>query len=220
MYNVDVSFFSRLNPETAYWAGFMAADGNVYINPKFPSKGQLVLALSNKDIDHIKMFKTAISAEQPIEDVKRSNTSRLRICRMEMVRDLADWGVVPCKGTNMIWPDLPDGLKCHFLRGYFDGDGSISLAKRSYNKSRTYLDVRVLGTEAFLLKIREMFVEHYGKDVGYLRDHNKSTRPSNVWELRFVTKSAEAFCHWIYRDSTRYTRLDRKYQRYIDYTSR
>jgi hypothetical protein len=43
--------------------------------------------------------------------------------------DLRAWGVVPRKSYHWVEPQIPDRLIRHFLRGWFDGDGTIDYRK-------------------------------------------------------------------------------------------
>jgi intein/homing endonuclease len=36
-----------------------------------------------------------------------------------------------CKSNDMIFPDIPKEYLADFIRGYFDGDGSIMLLKNN-----------------------------------------------------------------------------------------
>jgi hypothetical protein len=51
---------------------------------------------------------------------------RLAIVSNKMSKDLSNLGAIPNKSLILEFPkNIPDELMCHFIRGYFDGDGCI-----------------------------------------------------------------------------------------------
>jgi intein-encoded DNA endonuclease-like protein len=51
-----------------------------------------------------------------------------------MVADLEKWGCVENKTFKLNFPDfISEELIPHFIRGYFDGDGSVFLHKQKVN---------------------------------------------------------------------------------------
>ena len=61
---VNHDFFSKNTLKSCYWAGFIAADGCVF-------KNQVRLALAEKDIDHLRLFKKDLRIRTQINTVKR-----------------------------------------------------------------------------------------------------------------------------------------------------
>lgn len=62
------------------------------------------------------------------------------------VNDLKRLGCTEQKSLNLTFPtkeQVPPHLLHHFIRGYFDGDGSISLYNNDYH-------VSIVGTESFI----------------------------------------------------------------------
>ena len=127
-YRCNHAFFQVVNTEaTAYWLGFLSADG--HISPRKRSVDVLTLTLSTHDQTHLDHFKQAISAEHPVRvyiTKKGFGYCRLAIASQELVDDLATLGIGPLKRHRLSFPTVPSHLIHHFMRGYFDGDGSIS----------------------------------------------------------------------------------------------
>jgi hypothetical protein len=135
-YHCNERFFQTIDNEAkAYWLGFIAADGCV-------TRGRLVIALSSVDHAHLKKFKTDIESTSPVlkSEKKRDSAaknnphsyiqkvSRIAISSRPMCDDLSRLGIVERKSKTLQFPtsdQVPNDLLRHFLRGYFDGDGSI-----------------------------------------------------------------------------------------------
>jgi DNA-binding transcriptional regulator WhiA len=153
-YAVDESYFEKIDTEDkAYWLGFLYADG--YINDK-PSEYALEIGLIRSDKDHIELFSKYIKSNYLIKDRiiskkylkkngKYCESSHLRIYNKKVVEDLIDKGCTNNKSWTITFPNfLEHNLERHFIRGYFDGDGSI--CKKGPNQ---YV-VNICGNELFI----------------------------------------------------------------------
>jgi len=125
-------FFSEINERSLYWAGFIAADGCV-LDTK--TRKGLSLALTLSDKTHVELFKEHIGATNPIGKyiVKASkpqwNDSKkaeIKITSSKIFADLAKFNIVPRKSKIYTFPEwlMEHPMVNHFMRGYFDGDGS------------------------------------------------------------------------------------------------
>lgn len=97
VYHCNENFFSEINEKSLYWAGFLAADGNVR---KTSNKSrQLSLTLANKDRLHLENFKTDIKAESPISDVQSGNSKcgTIVITSAKIFDNLSKFNIVPAK---------------------------------------------------------------------------------------------------------------------------
>lgn len=145
---VNKDFFECIDTEEkAYWLGFLFADG--YNDER---RGYIEVGLAKKDKRHLEKFKEAIESEHAIADrlIGSSHAVRLIFCSRKMSNDLSKHGCVQAKSLILEFPNtVPEELVHHFIRGYFDGDGSVSvnLEKGTYGSS-------VLGTKKFLDQLR------------------------------------------------------------------
>jgi intein-encoded DNA endonuclease-like protein len=124
---VDDNGFNILNKSSCYWAGFIAADGNVLGN-------QLNITLGLKDFTHLKKFKNFIKLSgSPV--FVRSDRCSVRFRSKQIVSDLEKYfKIVPNKSLIIQPPnDLNIELSRHFVRGYFDGDGCFSVNLKTGN---------------------------------------------------------------------------------------
>lgn len=157
IYSYNHSFFSNVNIRSAYWAGFIAADGCIIEAGK--NKKTLAIKLSQKDHEHLEKLKQDIEYTGPtIKDYRSyQDSSNLRIClREETVEALNNnFGIVPRK-TFTLLPSPIDNieLKCAFFKGFIDGDGSIQYRQCGPNWHRMRLVV--VGTYEMMLWCQEI----------------------------------------------------------------
>lgn len=126
------SFFLNVDSEeVAYWLGFLTADGNLHRNG-------YTLQVNLSRTDKIHLEKLARILGQKVIDTKWTRNGKTSLgCYMAFSSSkcwlsLVDLGFVPDKthsDQSVIWKNIPDYLKRHFVRGLFDGDGCISRMK-------------------------------------------------------------------------------------------
>ena len=134
-YKLNERYFEKIDTSNkAYWLGFIASDG--YVGEK---KGEKVLRLflSSKDRKHLEKFKKEIKYEGPIYDgiIRKSRNyfySILQICSYQMVQNLIIYGIVSNKTKILRRPNIDKKYYNHWIRGLFDGDGSVSILKKGH----------------------------------------------------------------------------------------
>lgn len=132
-YEVNENYFDVLNENSSYWLGFLYADG--YVRMKDGKSGELKLKLKDTDKNHIQKFLTEIESNHPI---KCGIDNKSKFCQVSVnsniiVKRLFELGCVNKKTLKIRLPELPLKLMNHFIRGYFDGDGSINKVKNRPN---------------------------------------------------------------------------------------
>ena len=214
-YICDYDYFENVDTEEkAYWLGFIYADGWI---SKQKYGDYFGITLSTKDIDHLHKLKESMQSTYNINSYVhdtdyKDNTeySVYKVCSKKVVADLIDKGVFENK-TDIIEPPkgVPHNLVRHFIRGYFDGDGSFSYFVS--NKNKNMYQVKILGTESLLDYINDFVDDSLGFRIPrYFKRRDHQTVMS--YELS-SKKRAMAFLDFIYKDATIY--LDRKYDKYI-----
>lgn len=213
-YNV----FNKINSEeSAYWLGFMYADGFI------ESKGNGVgLGVAIKDIEHMDKFceflqypkgKYIVKSHQfgstgtknkNGEDMYMVNTL---IRNSTLWNDLNSKGCVPNKSLILTFPNENifenKDLIRHFIRGYCDGDGSLTWG----NKEHTIPSISFVGTKEFL----ESLQLYLGK--GYLM--HKPNCSEFTYRLSYTHTKAFNASDYMYKNSNIY--LNRKYNIYTKY---
>lgn len=137
--NWDTNFFKRENKITAYWSGFLMADGGLdkrnglEFTQKFASKN-----IIEKYCKDLKIPKTSINVSLSSYRSKGKRyffkRARITIAKPKLYKDLKKWGIVLRKTYNFVKPTFKNKLMPHYLRGWFDGDGSIVIVKPEKNR--------------------------------------------------------------------------------------
>lgn len=217
-YYIDESIFNTIDSEEkAYWLGFLYADG--YISK---DKSLITLALSSKDREHLIKFANFLKTNSPIKDYKVKgnkgtlakesyNASAINIYSNIIKNDLITLGCVNKKSLILTFPKeklIPKEFIRHFIRGYFDGDGSVFISHEHHWRHQTLTDVihwRFIGT----LNMLENIKKQINIPIGVISKVKKASE--NTYELAYKrTKWAQTFYNYLYKDSTIY--LDRKRQ--------
>ena len=201
-YSLNEDFFEIIDTEEkAYWLGFIAADGNINSNRR-----QVIFSLAIKDKKMVEKFKEALESTNPIHYYSRkingriSEKARLIIRSKKLCNDLINKGVVPRKSLILKPPkNVPNHLVRHWVRGYFDGDGSVYFRKIKRNGSRRKR-VSISGTEEVMRFIQKKL------GLGHIHD----SRPrAQVHSFRIGSQTdVEKFADYIYQDAT--VHLERK----------
>ena len=120
------NYFKVQTPNMAWLLGFLASDGTVS-----SSDNTIKICLSAKDKEVLEKIKEEVEIENKIVEYTTNNgfdCVDLHWTCAEHKKDLAKYGITSNK-TFTIKPPL--GLKeefyIDFIRGYFDGDGSVNL---------------------------------------------------------------------------------------------
>jgi hypothetical protein len=213
--NKDHFFFSRETEESFYLAGFIAADGNICNN-------YLHIGLSEKDEQHIiKLAQLLKSNAKIISYVNKPFTGSqtvsviksITIHSEQIYNDLhTNFNITPNKSLSLQFPKhLSNNILIrHFIRGYFDGDGSWSFRYPTLkNKLITpQLCFDILGTYNVVSEINNIL--HSNIDL----PNNKIYKKSKIYGIKYSgNRLSKLIGDWIYQDSTIY--LDRKHQRYL-----
>lgn len=210
IYEFNENFFEKIDSEEkAYWLGFIFADGGVHSDGY--KTHRLTVKLASKDESHLLKMKKSMNSNHPIKKRTHKNCfkgveyvhdSTLRIASKKLFYDLCRLGCVPNKSLTLQFPDehkIPKELVRHFIRGYFDGDGSVTHTAKTKTCS-------ILGTEDFLKVVQKIINNLTGSTA---KIYKKSQQ--KVSELRYGgTKRLRMIRDYLYFDSSVF--LDRKYE--------
>lgn len=195
--------FEELDEYSCYWGGFLAADGNV------DSKKRIRLMLQYDDMGHLEKFKELLGSTHTIA----YNTDQYNRCSFEfthgkMCEDLKrNFNIVPNKTDKLKFPShLTVEQMRHYLRGYFDGDGSVCESFSNKNSvTATLYTTFSSGCKEYadeLFKFLQQTLQLKGNNQEY----------STKSQLKFNTNDSISLLSWMYENCNVY--LDRKYFKY------
>ena len=212
-YFFDFDFFSVINSDLkAYWLGFLYADGSIS-TPRYGEQC-FKLSLQSKDQEILEKMQQDFHSTYPLRfgNSKRLSTGEIsQLVTLEQrsqktVNDLKRLGCVERKSLILTFPEpnqvSPEYIYS-FIRGYFDGDGSIGCYKGNYILNFT-------GTEQFIKKLALYF---NGGSVF------PDKRKINSWyfNLNGNLQIIQAY-HLLYDNAQRY--LLRKYNKFQELLSK
>lgn len=219
-YYHDEDYFEKIDTEhKAYWLGFIFADGHITNHDKRYGQDQFGISQSEEDIDVLYRFKEDIKATNPIHKYNSDKypegkaLCRIQLVSQKTVNDLIDKGCYKQKSLILQPPkNVPNELIPHFIRGYFDGDGSIIKSKNNkYKITDGYkYDIDFTTTK----EIADWLVYYF--DMGNVI---KEPRREKTYYYRLGGhKQIIQFYHILYDNATIY--MERKYNRFQELLSK
>jgi len=182
----------------AYILGFIFADGCLVEH----KNGYHGLDITSKDLKHLRLIKQHLKAGHRIGRKERGY--RIQIRNKQIYGDLIKLGLTPRKSKIVRFPKIPNRHFFHFIRGLFDGDGSVFIWKES--RWRHTWQIRMTfcsGSPEFIKGLRRELFKNVGLSEGYLR------RGCRVMELGYAIADSLRLCRFMYsRDLNLY--LERK----------
>lgn len=128
-YHFDTKYLANIDcEEKAYFLGMIASDGSV-------GKNQFSIGLNDRDIDVLQKLRSLLCEDFPFTYRKYTTKKgqaktivTLTINSKEMTEDICGHlKITPGRKCDSItFPEIDESLQIHFIRGYFDGDGSIN----------------------------------------------------------------------------------------------
>lgn len=189
--------------EKAYWLGFLAADGCIHGN-------YIKIGLNQIDREHLEKFKNFLQASSiKITDYVSKEgykSSTFSIGCKKMVEDLKKHGIVENKTSILQPPRIKKEFELDWIRGYFDGDGSISYSIKNNRWQSTCNSTREVLQwicEKLELNTSPFRQSHYGNF-------------DNVYGIHFNGR-INVYQAWnkMMHDNTVTIYLERKYRKYL-----
>jgi hypothetical protein len=121
----DLSFFARLTHRSAYWLGFLMADGCV-------SRREVIVVLQQRDAIHLLSLLEVLGCpDRPLRPANAGRGVRLAIGSAALARQLLALGIVPGRAGSST-PVAPELARSRdFWRGLVDGDGSLRFDRKT-----------------------------------------------------------------------------------------
>ena len=221
-------FFRDIKTEIqAYLLGFHAADGSIN-----NERNTLRVKVTKTDSEIIDLFQEFISPNAYIRDVNgfksvirekeviTKTANEISIASKVLNADLSNLGFGQNKTYNELHiPKISEDLIRHFLRGYFDGDGSFIGSIRKPNPNNREKNYRVSRAFNIDSKTKSML-----DDIQkYLERHNIKVNINYITRddmYRLVTSSeseVKKLFNLLYDDSNFY--LSRKFEKFNYYVN-
>ena len=203
-YGVNDDYFDNESSNMAYILGFLAADGTVANNGN-----RIKIGLSSVDRKFLELIKEELGAESNILDYETSNwymVSEFSFTSQKIKQKLTEYNIVPGKTETFTFPiNLSKKYWIDFIRGYFDGDGSVGTAGPSAIRWQICSHrPQVLET------IVEFLFEEYGVPKVSVQKNKHGN--SFLYTIQYSNNSTRKIFQIIYTPNSLY--LPRKFEKF------
>ena len=202
-HKVNEDYFSAIDTEEkAYFLGLLFSDGNVHA--KYNS---VVLKLQEKDKDILIKLSHIIMDKELL--YKSEDNYVLKFSSYKIKQDLINLGCMPNKTFKLQFPQIDEKLYHHFIRGYFDGDGSIIRYKNDFC-------ISLISTENFCQAVNFIIFDQLSISGKMNKDKEMLARGNDITSILLYqgNRRIQKILDWLYKDAIIY--LERKYQRYLE----
>ena len=200
-YPIVEDFFDDINTEEkAYILGLLYADGY-----NDTDRNSVSLGLKETDREVLDKITALMQPTKPLQYINTQNNGfknsqnqyRLVMESKKISQRLAELGCGKAKTHNLTFPteeQVPSCLIRHFVRGYFDGDGSVSGDKQK--------QFSFVGTMDFLIPLQQMLMSELGFSKTKLDQRHKE-RDDEIRSLKYCgINQCKTFRDWLYKDAT------------------
>ncbi len=192
----------------AYVLGFWFADGSMKHDRSYRIRFHSI------NLEHLQIIRKTLNSNSPIVREHRNgilkNTFELCIHSKKAYFDIQTLGGTQNKSKTLKFPPVPFKLLPDFIRGYFDGDGSVHFIRYKHSKNgKFYTNIRsnfTCGSKPFLRRIRDHLTKALGVNKRKLCGYGK---PPTRWKLGYGEKDTKKILEYIYYPNHRIS-LQRK----------
>lgn len=194
-WHINEDYFKTWSSNMAYVLGLWFADGCIYGGKMFD------ITLHAKDKYILKKVAEELHFEGNLYDYVDRQAARLNFSCVVIYNDILALGGLEAKSLTMKFPKVPDEYLADFIRGYFDGDGSIMLLKNNRINSAI-----TCGSKDFLDELLKILRDKAQIEGGSYDPSSKS--------IRFGKKDTKRLGEFMYKNNPELFLL-RKKQKFI-----
>ena len=205
-YTFNEHYFDEIDTEEkAYFLGLYFSDGcNLY------ERHEVSIELIEDDRSVLERLKTALESDRPILRHTHKNkgkpTCQVIVLSRYFCNRLKELGCPPRKSLILQFPNyLKKELQVPFIRGYFDGDGGITIYNQKASKRGHCTTV---GSVEFIDGLKDFLTKDYPEIEFITRTANSKA----VSLVIYKKKSAFDFLNLIYSNANIY--MERKFLKY------
>ena len=210
------NFFKKWSPEMAYILGFFAADGSMIKN----KRGAHFIEFQITDKELLEEIKKLLGSNHKIsilnKNTKWKTAYRLQIGSKKIFNDLLLLGITKNKSKKIKLPKIPEKYLCHFVRGYFDGDGNVTFGyfKKSdrTKKSPAIITRFTSGSKDILEELKLTLTNSLDTKGSLFFSKN------NAWQLSYSANDSQKLFKFMYigrNNNKNIIYLERKYKIFL-----
>jgi len=229
-YKFKTDFFEKWSSKMAYVLGFLYADGDIEDVRKSSRTQYITFGSVDKDI--LEAIKMAMGSEHKLnyraprkvtyangKTYESREMYRLRIGSKKMFEDLLGLGLTPRKSLTIEFPkDIPVNYLSHFVRGYFDGDGCVTIKMGKGKFGQPILKglnvIFTSGSGLFLEGLRKRVHKTINFCDRKIYDYRKNSRS---YQLKYPTFESIKWFKFLYGNNSSNLFLGRKFNVFKKY---
>ena len=232
-YKINDKFFKNWSKEMAYVLGIIYTDGNLFHDPV---RKMYRISISQKDRELLDKVLKLMDCNYILRYKKQRGIAGhlylIDLQQKDMFHDLLELGLTSNKSLNMTFPGVPPQCTRHFIRGCWDGDGSVFVTGRG-KLDANYITGSIKFIERIVEELHKIGIhrwaprsgaetktdlrllwEKYPDGLFPLRIHHK--RGSNAHYIRLATRrNLETLFHYFYDGVDESMYLKRKYDVFV-----
>jgi hypothetical protein len=207
------NIFSKMTLEGAFLLGFIFTDGDLLLNG---ATKKYFLRIYSKHKVQIEKIRTILKTDAKIQHRAQKNFGNLvqgeiyilHIGNQSIISDLMGYGLTINKKATVKFPDIPDNLKHHFIRGCWAGSGNVSIYKSSVSSSI------IIGSHDFITEI-EKFLNENGLKKRNVHKLKLSKNPSYL--IKYAHNESEKLYNLLYKGKSNLTISSKQEKIYMEY---
>lgn len=207
-YNINDNY--TLESHNGAWLlGFIAADG--YLPVTHGANNRITIGLARQDEEVLDLIKKDLQYTGPIYQYENTDgfpASSLSFTSKSIRQKIESYGI----GNNKTFqlgklPNLPDEYMMDFIRGFFDGDGSVIEPKDGHKICTSF----TCASSTFLKEIQEYLKQKIGLQSN--AKIQETQRVHIIYNLNYSTNDSFKLCDAMYLNN--YLALPRKKKHYL-----
>lgn len=191
-YRLNERFFDVWSSEMAYVLGFWFADGFMRHEKSYR------IAFFSQDKELLEDVKNQFDSDHPIRKRKDDDCWEIILFSKHLYQKLEGLGGIRGKSFILRFPQVPDLYIADFIRGYFDGDGSIFYVQyimtKNQEQTRELRSNFTSGSRIFLEELMEILHQKLNMKKKILGRYNDG----HSWKLGYGIKDTRKLINFMY----------------------
>ncbi len=187
----------------SYVFGYFIADGCISLSKK-RKKNPFTFSITSIDESHLYKLRDVLNSTHKISNKNghnRSSAFQFQVRSSILARDLMLLGAYPRKTYNLQKINVPEKYFRDFVRGFFDGDGSVYI----YNVNRV-VQIKsnfVCASAPFIEDLNEKICNYL--EIPLKNIHRKPAKNERIdqYSVDYYVEDTEKLMTWLYSDSPR-----------------
>lgn len=213
---VNERFFDSWTPESAWVLGLIFSDGCVQENRQ---TGQRTVVISG-ELETVEKVKLAMATDyQPCPTSTSPDYWTLNLTNRVLATSINDrFGLIGASSHTIQFPEVPEDMLPHFVRGLWDGDGTWGWNTKSWDgRTYSYLRARYSCVATGFVKALAAVLQGVIGIEGSLTQQTKNNplmggRLSSIWCLAYGSAASGALARWMYNGVGSEIRCDDKFR--------